>query len=1063
VWDVTTGKQLRKLEGRTFWVRKVVWSPDGKWLASCSDDRTVRVWDATSGKQLRRLEGHTHPVREMEWSPDGKWLASCSDDRTVRVWDATTGQELYTLEGHTNVIYNVRWSPDGKRLASFSRNFAGAEAEVRIWRTNTWNLLAAISDLSSLSNLVVWHPHLSLLVTAGQRPQDLFVWQLDVEHLLHEASSTGTVHYRNAKVVLVGDSGVGKSGLALVLTGHRFTPTDSTHGRHVWLLDQQEVSLDSRLHETREIWLWDLAGQPDYRLIHQLHLHEATIALIVFDPASSTDPFAGIRHWHRALRLAKQVGRSETLPLTIFLIAARMDRGANSVSRARIDNLVHELGCAGYLETSAKEGRGITELGQAIRTALDWATLPTVTSTKLLQAIKTFVRNEQGKGQPLYTASELYRAFPYAPDALASRHELQQQFETALNRLAALGDIRSFGFGNLVLLQPERLDAYASALVIAVRDEPDGLGYIPEERVRQGQFTIPQEERLSDRVQEQLLLIAMIEELVRHELALREGGFLLFPSQSTHEHPELAMLADKQTVTFTFAGPILSIYTKLVVRLAQSGIFQKQDLWQDVVTYTTRLGGTYGLLLSPQGEERAELGLFFDESTHEEMCFYFEDFVHAHLERHAGRMVQRRRRFVCPKCGKVFPDTDVTYRQSHGFTFIKCICDTDVSLLDGEKRLATSSTLRVREMEQTANTQRDRESAATIQQGNDIIQERNKQKLPTTGKSTSNINIYISSAATLKDQTLLGELERQMAMLKRQPDIHVWDKRLLVAGTNRQKEITTHINQAHLILLLFSPDFLASDECYDEMELAIKRADKGETHLIPILMRPTANWQNTPIGQLQPLPADQKPVSDRADREKALGDIAEHIGKVIAQIRHDLSNSHDGSLRNATQGGAANKILSDRKDAASLLQNKIATQDFDIFLCYNRKDRPEVKQIGEQLKLHGILPWLDEWELRPGMPWQRALEKQIDQIKSVAVFVGNDGIGPWQQMEVEAFLREFVSRGCPVIPVLLKSAPQKPALPLFLRGMTWVDFRVENPEPMQRLLWGITDDANYGA
>ena len=298
-----------------------------------------------------------------------------------------------------------------------------------------------------------------------------------------------------------------------------------------------------------------------------------------------------------------------------------------------------------------------------------------------------------------------------------------------------------------------------------------------------------------------------------------------------------------------------------------------------------------------------------------------------------------------------------------------------------------------------------------------------------------------------------------MAVLKRQPAIRLWDKRLLVAGTNRQKEITSHINQAHLILLLFSPDFLASDECYQEMELAIKRADREETHLIPILMRPTANWQNTPIGQLQPLPADQKPVSDRADREKVLGEIAEHIGQVIAQIRQDLSNTNS----NATQGGAANTIRSDPKNAASLLQNKMATQDFDVFLCYNRQNRPEVKQIGEQLKLHGILPWLDEEQLRPGLPWQRALEKQIDKIKSVAVFVGNDGIGPWQQMEVEAFLREFVSRGCPVIPVLLKSAPQKPALPVFLKGMAWVDFRVEDPEPMRRLLWGITDDPSYGA
>lgn len=297
-----------------------------------------------------------------------------------------------------------------------------------------------------------------------------------------------------------------------------------------------------------------------------------------------------------------------------------------------------------------------------------------------------------------------------------------------------------------------------------------------------------------------------------------------------------------------------------------------------------------------------------------------------------------------------------------------------------------------------------------------------------------------------------------MAVLRRQPNIYLWDKRSLVAGKNRQLEITTHINQAHLILLLFSPDFLASDECYEEMVQAAKRANTEEAHVIPILMRSTANWQSTPIGHLEPLPADRKPVSDRSDRDKALGDIAEHIGQVIAQIRQNPANTN----MNTTQGRtAANPTPMDLQVAAALLQTKIATQDFDVFLCYNSQNRPEVKLIGEQLKLYGILPWFDQWELRPGLPWQRALEKQIDKIKTAAVFVGNDGIGPWQQMEVEAFLREFVKRGCPVIPVVLSSAPKKPALPLFLNGMTWVDFRIQDPTPLKRLLWGITGDASF--
>ncbi len=129
---------------------------------------------------------------------------------------------------------------------------------------------------------------------------------------------------------------------------------------------------------------------------------------------------------------------------------------------------------------------------------------------------------------------------------------------------------------------------------------------------------------------------------------------------------------------------------------------------------------------------------------------------------------------------------------------------------------------------------------------------------------------------------------------------------------------------------------------------------------------------------------------------------------------------------------------------------------FDVFLCHNSKDKPEVKKIAEQLKQEGIVSWLDEWELPPGQPWQRLLEQQIGKIKSAAVFVGKDGVGPWQQMELEAFLRELVARGCPVIPVVLVDAPKKPQLPVFLRGMTWVDFHKREPDPMKQLIWGIT-------
>ncbi len=128
---------------------------------------------------------------------------------------------------------------------------------------------------------------------------------------------------------------------------------------------------------------------------------------------------------------------------------------------------------------------------------------------------------------------------------------------------------------------------------------------------------------------------------------------------------------------------------------------------------------------------------------------------------------------------------------------------------------------------------------------------------------------------------------------------------------------------------------------------------------------------------------------------------------------------------------------------------------FDVFLCHNSKDKPEVIEIANELKKRGLKPWLDKWELRPGLSWQILLEEQIEQIKSAAVFVGSSGFGPWQNQEMRAFLSEFVERECFVIPVLLRNTSEQPKLPIFLKGNTWVDFRTD-PEAMENLIWGIT-------
>ncbi len=172
VWIAANGGKILTYRGQPDGVRAVAWNPvwgtgspgwdalpggqvmsDGRRIASASDDRTVQVWDAANGGKILTYRGHTDIVAAVAWSPDGRRIASASFDKTVQVWDAADGGHVLTYRGHTDNVAAVAWSPDGRRIAS-----ASWDETVQIWDAADGGHVLTYRGHANFVNAVAWNP-----------------------------------------------------------------------------------------------------------------------------------------------------------------------------------------------------------------------------------------------------------------------------------------------------------------------------------------------------------------------------------------------------------------------------------------------------------------------------------------------------------------------------------------------------------------------------------------------------------------------------------------------------------------------------------------------------------------------------------------------------------------------------------------------------------------------------------------------------------------------------------------------------------------------------------------
>lgn len=150
--------------------------------------------------------------------------------------------------------------------------------------------------------------------------------------------------------------------------------------------------------------------------------------------------------------------------------------------------------------------------------------------------------------------------------------------------------------------------------------------------------------------------------------------------------------------------------------------------------------------------------------------------------------------------------------------------------------------------------------------------------------------------------------------------------------------------------------------------------------------------------------------------------------------------------------------IANMKEAQINLDKKIASDDFDIFMAYNSNDKEAVVSICGYLKKNGIYPWLDIEQVRPGEWFQDVIQKVIPKVRAAVIFIGKNGIGRWQALELRAFISQCVERKLTVIPIMLPGITSFPQDLLFLNEVNHVEFKkgIDEKAALEKLLWGIT-------
>lgn len=675
--------------GRTKHIHAHAWSPDGARLATASfREWTIDLWNAATQTIERTLKGPTNGVLDLTWAPSGRLIAAASWDGTVVVYDTKrdSPQPAVTIVAHADAVTSVSFSHDSRLLATKSH-----DGTVRLWRTDTWDAVATILEATSRQFYggIAFSPVAPMLATLGG--WNLRVWDIDIDALYEGATTEPrTAHSVSAKVVLVGEGSAGKSCLGLRLAEDRYEDLGFTHGMRFWSLPAERLSAvlpEDSAHpapphgEEREIVLWDLGGQSEYRLVHQLFLGDTSVALMAIEPRRGQAALDEIEAWDRRLERHHQAR-----PIRKILVGTKLDDERAPVDRGAMEHLVRRLGFQGYVMTSAKEGLGLDALRQAIARAIDWSELSRVSQPQLFRRIRGAIEAQAAAKRVVLPLGELEQILrdedPGSYDPEAIRAVVQQ-----LARRGALADSRLADGTRALVLQVEQIGRYAGSLIVLARSHPQGIAAIDLATLFSPAVKLP---RLGDgdrlrRDQELVVLDCVVELLLQHGICIRHEGLLVFPSlfqPNEHNPPSAHPVA----LYYEFSGAVDNVYAFIVTSLAVGRAFGPMRLWDDRAEFSRAGHGTAGVRRSQRGGAGARgiarLDVYFDEGADEMTRQVFVGYVEDQLREHGVDIVEQLATSCA--CGCKMPEEAVRARLQGGLSDIVCSqCEARLPLTFG--------------------------------------------------------------------------------------------------------------------------------------------------------------------------------------------------------------------------------------------------------------------------------------------------------------------------------------------------------------------------------------------